>query len=145
MYKLADIAGDGKPRGGDVGSSEAMQKFLERKHPGEVPPWHQHGSDTAPDPSGVRKTNGAKQQWRRRGRVPEERGGARGRAQQLGPFGSGRGSGAGVRPWSAVEPTASQVNRRALSTDVSHKHVESGGWMWRPLSQGGPIVAAFGE
>lgn len=146
VYKLADTAGDDKPRGGDVGSSEAMQKFLERKHPDEVPPWHQHGSDTAPDLSGVCKTNGAKQQWRRRGLVPEERG-AQGRAQQLGPFGSGRGSDAdaGGRPWSAVEPTASQVNPRALSTAVSHKHVESGGWMWRPLSQGGPIVAAFGE
>ena len=145
VYKLAYAAGDDEQHGGDAGSSEAIRKFLERKHPDEVPPWHQHGSDAAPDPSGVCKTNGAKQR-RRRELVPAESG-ARGRTQQLGPFRSGRGSdaGAGGRPWTPLEATATQVEPRALSTGVSRKHVESGGWMWRPLSQGGPIVAAFGE
>lgn len=147
VYKLSDTARDDEQRGGDGASSEAIRQFLERKQPDEVPPWTEHGSGTVPESSGGRKTSGTKQN-QLAGTLQGR--GCQGRAQQLGPFGSGRGSdaGAGGRPWSPVEPHATKVNARALSTPpgvVNRKHVERSGWMWRPLSQGGPIVAAFGE
>ena len=148
VYKLSAAGGEDKKRGGDSASSEAMRMFLERKQPDEVPPWAEQGSCTVLDMPGGSNTSGAKQQQQRRDSLQER--GAQSRAQQLGPFGSGRGSeaGAGGRPWSPIEPAATKVIPRAQSRDtgrVSRQRVERSGWMWRPLSQGGPIVAAFGK
>jgi hypothetical protein len=156
VYKIADNieADDGEQRDVGVlgGSSESMKAFLERKQPDAVPPWHsqeqeQRGNKaaqssrpgTAPDTPGRRRAYAQKQQRQQRG--------SHGRAQQLGAFGSGRSSeaGAGGRPWSPAEEPV-HVDLRAMSkpASVSRKQVERGGWMWRPFSQGGPIVAAFG-
>ena len=130
---------------------EAMKEFLAQKQPDAVPPWMLHPDakggaaakastsrpGTAPDSAARRKAYVKKQQAR----------GAQGRRQQLGAFGSGRGAeaGAGGRPWSPAEPRAT-VDLRAMTKPaaVNRQQVERSGWMWRPFSQGGSIVAAFG-